>query len=186
MANTKSAIKRIRSSAKKRERNRVFRSRARTFVKKTKRLIAEGKIEEAREKAQLAISALDKAAEKGMIVQAWATTAELWQHSKLIKENPEWLLKGAGGRPPALGMRCRRVFPCRPSYRSIAGVPALLSRRARTYAQARRSPEDQLRSQSSGPDLASHGRGRFDPLQAARELLEAPRRQHGLSPTPGS
>ncbi|MEE8163158.1 MAG: 30S ribosomal protein S20 [Anaerolineae bacterium] len=67
MANTKSAIKRIRSSAKKRERNRVFRSRARTFVKKTKRLIAEGKIEEAREKAQLAISALDKAAEKGVI-----------------------------------------------------------------------------------------------------------------------
>jgi len=67
LANTKSAMKRIRSSAKKRERNRVFRSRARTFVNKTRRLIAEGKIEEAREKAQLAISALDKAAEKGVI-----------------------------------------------------------------------------------------------------------------------
>ena len=67
MANTKSAMKRIRSSAKKRERNQVFRSRARTFVKKTRRLIAEGKMDEARQEAQLAISALDKAAEKGVI-----------------------------------------------------------------------------------------------------------------------
>jgi small subunit ribosomal protein S20 len=67
LANTKSAIKRIRSSARKRERNQMFRSRARTFINKTRRLIAEGKMEEAREQAQLTISALDKAAEKGII-----------------------------------------------------------------------------------------------------------------------
>ena len=67
MANTRSAIKQIRSSARKRERNQVFRSRARTFVRKTRILIAEGKTEEARQEAQLAISALDKAAEKGVI-----------------------------------------------------------------------------------------------------------------------
>jgi small subunit ribosomal protein S20 len=45
----------------------VFRSRARTYVNKTRKLIAEGKIEEAREEAQLAIVALDKAAAKGII-----------------------------------------------------------------------------------------------------------------------
>ena len=67
MANTRSAIKRIRSSARKREHNQVFRSRTRTFINKTRRLIAEGKIEEAREQAQLAISALDKAVAKGII-----------------------------------------------------------------------------------------------------------------------
>ncbi len=67
MANIRSAIKRIRSSARKRERNQVFRSRARTYVNKTRKLIAEGKIEEAREEAQLAIVALDKAAAKGII-----------------------------------------------------------------------------------------------------------------------
>ena len=67
MANIRSAIKRIRSSARKRERNRVFRSRARTLINKTRKLIAEGKIEEAREEAQLAIVALDKAAQKGII-----------------------------------------------------------------------------------------------------------------------
>jgi small subunit ribosomal protein S20 len=67
LANTKSAIKQIRSSARKQERNRVFRSRARTLINKTRRLIAEGRIEEAREEAQLAIVALDKAAQKGII-----------------------------------------------------------------------------------------------------------------------
>jgi len=67
LANTRSALKRIRSSARKRERNQVFRSQARTFIKKTRRLIAEGKTGEARQEAQLAISALDKAAEKGVI-----------------------------------------------------------------------------------------------------------------------
>ena len=67
MANIRSAIKRIRSSARKRERNRVFRSRARTLINKTRKLIAEGKIEEAREEAQLTIVALDKAAQKGII-----------------------------------------------------------------------------------------------------------------------
>jgi len=67
LANIRSAIKRIRSSARKRERNQAFRSRVRTLINKTRRLIAEGKIEEAREEAQLAIVALDKAAQKGII-----------------------------------------------------------------------------------------------------------------------
>ncbi|MFQ6002102.1 MAG: 30S ribosomal protein S20 [Anaerolineae bacterium] len=67
MATTASAKKRIRSSARRRERNRVFHSRARTFIKKTERLIAEGKLEEAAQAAQQAISALDKAAVKGII-----------------------------------------------------------------------------------------------------------------------
>jgi len=67
LAKTKSAIKRIRSSARKRERNRAIRSRARTFIKKVNRLIAEGRLEEASAVAILAISALDKAAEKGVI-----------------------------------------------------------------------------------------------------------------------
>jgi small subunit ribosomal protein S20 len=67
LANTKSAMKQIRSSARKRERNQVFRSRSRTLINKTRRLIAEGRIEEAREEAQRAIVTLDKAAEKGII-----------------------------------------------------------------------------------------------------------------------
>lgn len=67
MPNTKSAEKELRKSQKRRLRNMYYRSRARTFVKKVRKLLAEGKIEEAKEALRLAISALDKAAEKGVI-----------------------------------------------------------------------------------------------------------------------
>ena len=67
MANKQSAIKRIRSSERKRQRNRLFRTRARTYIKRTRTLVDEGRLEEARETAQLAISTLDKAAVKGIL-----------------------------------------------------------------------------------------------------------------------
>ncbi|MDY7040582.1 MAG: 30S ribosomal protein S20 [Chloroflexota bacterium] len=67
MANTKSAIKRIRSSERKRERNVTYRSRARTSVKKARMLIDEGQLDEAEVAVRQAIHALDKAAEKGII-----------------------------------------------------------------------------------------------------------------------
>ncbi len=67
MANTKSAIKRIRSSQRKRERNRPYRVQARTYIKRTRKLVAEGLLDEARESAQLAIRTLDKAASKGIL-----------------------------------------------------------------------------------------------------------------------
>jgi small subunit ribosomal protein S20 len=67
LANTKSAIKNIRKNIKRRERNRVFRSRARTYVKRTRRQIEAGELETAQATAQVAIKALDKAAQKGII-----------------------------------------------------------------------------------------------------------------------
>lgn len=67
MANTKSAIKRVRSSERRRRINQVHRSRARTYVKKARRLIAAGQFEEAEPVVLQATSALDKAAQKGVI-----------------------------------------------------------------------------------------------------------------------
>jgi len=67
LANTKSAIKRIRSSERKRRINQVHRSRARTYVKNTRRLIASGELQDAEVMAQRALSALDRAAQKGII-----------------------------------------------------------------------------------------------------------------------
>lgn len=67
MANTKSAIKRIRQTARKQARNRQFRTAARTYIKKTQRLIVEGDLQEAQSAAQQAIRTLDKAAEKGIL-----------------------------------------------------------------------------------------------------------------------
>jgi small subunit ribosomal protein S20 len=67
LANTQSAIKRIRSSERKRKINQVHRSRARTFVKHARRLIETGHLEEAEAMTHQAVSALDKAAQKGII-----------------------------------------------------------------------------------------------------------------------
>ncbi|MFZ5808332.1 MAG: 30S ribosomal protein S20 [Chloroflexota bacterium] len=67
MANIKSQIKRNRQNEKRRMRNRYFSGRARTFVKKARRSIEGGGIDEARQATRLAISALDKAAEKGVL-----------------------------------------------------------------------------------------------------------------------
>jgi small subunit ribosomal protein S20 len=67
LANTKSAIKRMRQNVRRRKRNQRFRSTARTYIKKTRQLIAEGKLEEAQTAAHQAISTLDKAAQKGIL-----------------------------------------------------------------------------------------------------------------------
>ena len=67
MANIASAKKRIRSSARRHERNRVYRSAARTYVKKTRQLIESGDVESAEEMSRLAVSTLDKAARKGVV-----------------------------------------------------------------------------------------------------------------------
>ena len=67
MPNTTSAKRHLRVSQKRRLRNRLMRSRAYTFVKKTKRLIEAGQLDEARTAAKQATSALDKAAEKGVV-----------------------------------------------------------------------------------------------------------------------
>ena len=67
MPTTASAKKRMRQTERRRVRNRVYLSRARTYIKRTNRLIDGGKWEEATLAAQLAGSALDKAAQKGVL-----------------------------------------------------------------------------------------------------------------------
>lgn len=67
MANHKSAIKRIRQNAKRRAYNRIFRTRARTFVKSARVAIGSEDIEAAREATRQAIRDLDMAASRGVI-----------------------------------------------------------------------------------------------------------------------
>jgi small subunit ribosomal protein S20 len=67
LANTKSAIKRIKQNHKRRLRNRLFTGRARTFVRNARSAMETGTPEDARTATLAAISALDKAAEKGII-----------------------------------------------------------------------------------------------------------------------
>jgi small subunit ribosomal protein S20 len=67
LANIKSQIKRNKQNEKRRVRNRVYRGRARTYLKKANQTIEAGEIQSAVEASRVAASELDKAAEKGII-----------------------------------------------------------------------------------------------------------------------
>jgi small subunit ribosomal protein S20 len=67
LANIKSQIKRNKQNEKRRVSNRVYRGTARSFVNKARLAINTGKSETAVEAVKVAISALDKAAQKGVI-----------------------------------------------------------------------------------------------------------------------
>ena len=63
----KSAQKRVRVTERKRLRNKSIRSLCKTNITKAERLIFSGDLESARKAVVVAISSLDKAAEKGVI-----------------------------------------------------------------------------------------------------------------------
>jgi small subunit ribosomal protein S20 len=67
LANIKSAMKRARQNEKRRDHNRVYLSSARTYVKRARRLIDNGEMEDAQVAVANAIKALDRAAQQGII-----------------------------------------------------------------------------------------------------------------------
>jgi small subunit ribosomal protein S20 len=67
MANTKSAAKRFRQSEKRRLHNRIFRNRARSYVKNARAKIQSGNVETAVEATRAAIKDLDMLASRGVI-----------------------------------------------------------------------------------------------------------------------
>jgi len=69
MPNTKSAGKAMRQSAKRRQYNIDVKNKVKSAVKEVKKLITEGKKNEAAEAMKLAMSALDKAVKKNTILK---------------------------------------------------------------------------------------------------------------------
>lgn len=68
MANTKSAIKRVRVEKKRRERNHAIKSKVRTFVTKARKAIdSQPQAEETVETLRQAMSQLDRAVTKGVL-----------------------------------------------------------------------------------------------------------------------
>ena len=67
MANLKSQIKRNRQNEKRRLRNRVYSGSMRVALKNARVALETENVEEAREATMLAISRLDKAAQKGVV-----------------------------------------------------------------------------------------------------------------------
>lgn len=71
MANTKSAQRRVRSNARKAERNHAAKSRLKTLEKRYLGLLTSGKKEDASTALRDVVSALDKASKIGLM--HWAT-----------------------------------------------------------------------------------------------------------------
>jgi small subunit ribosomal protein S20 len=67
MANTRSAIKRMKQAEKRRLYNRDWRTRARSFVKKARTTLHQTDLAAATEATRLAVQDLDKAASRGVI-----------------------------------------------------------------------------------------------------------------------
>lgn len=67
MANTRSAEKRIRQTKKRTLRNKAVKSRIRTAIRRFREALAAGDLEQIKKTYQVATSALDKAAQKGII-----------------------------------------------------------------------------------------------------------------------
>lgn len=67
MANSKSSKKRIRVAERRRDRNKPFRTEARTFVKKAEVAIAAGDVAAAEAATLEAVSVLDRVAGKDVI-----------------------------------------------------------------------------------------------------------------------
>jgi small subunit ribosomal protein S20 len=64
---SKSAQKQVRVSERKRLQNKSITSRCKTDITKAERLIFSGELEQAKQAVTVAITSLDKAAEKGII-----------------------------------------------------------------------------------------------------------------------
>ena len=67
LANTASAKKRIRQNAKRRIRNQIYSSQARTYVKRARIALETNDAESAIDAVRQAVSKLDRAASKGVI-----------------------------------------------------------------------------------------------------------------------
>ena len=72
MANTKSAKKEMRKNARRRVHNSAQRARLRTYDKRVRNLVADGKVEEAQTVLRAFVSFLDRAGKRNLIHQKQA------------------------------------------------------------------------------------------------------------------
>ena len=98
MANNPGALKRIRTSEKSRVANAAWRSRVRTWTRKTREAIDAGDVDAAKECARMATSSIDRATRRGIYHKNWAARNK----SSLSKKVIGLILETrAGGAAPA-------------------------------------------------------------------------------------
>jgi len=98
LPNTRSARKQVRVTQRRRLRNKSIQSLCKTNITKAERLIFSGELESAQEAVAVAISALDRAADKGVI---HANNASRRKSRLMKKLNEAQTLSSGEGSTPA-------------------------------------------------------------------------------------
>ena len=97
MANNPGALKRIRQSERNRVANAAWRSRVRTWTRKTKEAVDAGDVDAAKECARVATSTIDRATRRGIYHKNWAARNK----SRLSKKVIGLILESKGEAPKA-------------------------------------------------------------------------------------
>ncbi len=118
MANTQSAKKRVRASLRKRDRNRSTRSAVKTLVSRARRPALPEAASLTSEEVRRAISALDKAAEKGVLHANNASRRKARLMSALAKLAP------AAAKPAASKASGKTAAPAASAAKRPAAKPA--------------------------------------------------------------
>jgi small subunit ribosomal protein S20 len=110
MANTQSAKKRVRASLRKRDRNRSTRSAVKTLVSRARRPAVPEAASLTSDDVRRAISALDKAAEKGVL------------HANNASRRKARLMSALAKLAPAAGKAAPAKSPSKPAAPAASGA----------------------------------------------------------------
>ncbi len=167
MANSRSARKRIRSSERKRVRNRIVRSAVRTRIGRVRRSLVSGQLEGVEEELRAAVKELDKAAEKGILhrnnvarrkSRIMAMAARLTQSGGSEEERAATRAAATGG---AKGRTTRAAGSAPAAGRTPAAKTAATTAPAAkgSTAKAASKPAAAAKSPAAKPGVSPIGRG---------------------------
>lgn len=137
MAVLKSAQKEIRVAGRRQARNKAVRSLCKTSITKAERLIFVGELEAAKEAVAEAVSALDKAAEKGII---HSNNAARRKSRLLRKLNQSQVSTGAEGEAkakPVAKAKAKAKPAAKAKAKAKPGAKAKVTTKAKPAAKAK-------------------------------------------------
>ena len=156
MANNPGAIKRIKQSERNRVANAAWRSRVRTWTRKTKEAVDAGDVDAAKECARVATSTIDRATRRGIYHKNWAARNK----SRLSKKVIGLILESKGEAPKA-----------EPVGAQVPGIMTL--QRAARYSTSSKRTCFELRL-FDGSGSSSPGSGSTTSMRPKASLLERP------------
>lgn len=156
MPNIKSAEKRVRVTEKKRLRNKSVRTKCKTNVAKAERLIFKGDTAAAQEAVAVAITSLDKAAEKGIIHANSAARRK----SRLMKKFNE--LQAQAPAPAAAPAKPKPKPKAKAAKPKAAGAKAKAKPKAKAKAKTKAEAKPKAKATKAKPKKATKAPKKLD------------------------